>query len=193
MVSYNALARALDEREIANRVAIPHDEARARYPLQRNRVSTFDEFTQVITQYYMYHYSACVAPGARLALSDATSEAKQLLESQLRRHEGDIVTFFVRARDGLEGGMRLVLDAIAEGLKSRAVSNYIRDVFDRHVAPSSWEDKVEMIRQFIQQCGPYLSRSIREDQVERYAHDYMALINDYTRSLQSTSAMFRRL
>jgi hypothetical protein len=93
----------------------------------------------------------------------------------------------------VEGGMRVVLDTLAEGLKSRAVGNYVRDVFDRHVAPHSWEDKVEMIRQFIAQCGAYLSASIQTDQVERYAHDYYPLINEYLRSLHSTSAMFRRL
>ena len=193
MGSYTSLASALNEREIANRVAIRHDDARARYPLDGNTIATFDEFTQVIARYYSYHYTTCIAPGARLSDSDAASEAKQLLEGQLRRGEGDIVTFFVRGRDGLEGGMRLILDAIAEGLKARAVGNYVREVFDRHVKPHSWEDKVEMIRQFIKQCGPYLSASICADQVERYAHDYQALVNEYLRSLQSTSAMFRRL
>ena len=193
MVSYDSLARALDEREIANRVAIPHDEARARYSLSSIRVATFGEFTDGITGYYIYHYTTCIAPGARLSRSDAASEAKHLLESQLRRGEGDINTYFVRARDGLDGGMRVVIDTLAEGIKGRAVSNYVRDVFDRHVGPESWEDKVELIRQFIRSCGPQLSASIRADQPERYAHDYQALVNEYTRSLQHTSAMFRRL
>ena len=193
MVSYDSLARALDEREIAKRVAIPHDEVRARYALRSNLVSMFDEFTEGITDYYTYHYTTCVAPGARLSRSDAASEAKQLLESQLRRNEGDINTYFVRARDGLDGGMRVVIDTLAEGLKARAVNNYVRDVFDRHVGPESWEDKVELIRQFIRSCRSNLSSSIQEDQPERYAHNYQALVNEYTHSLQRTSAMFRRL
>lgn len=193
MVSYDSLARALDEREIANRVAIRHDEARARYPLDRIRASTFEEFTDVIARYYMYHYATCVAPGARLSLMDAASDAKEVLESQLRRGEGNIVTYFIRARDGVEGGMRVILDTLAEGLKGRSVANYVRDCFDRHVAPHSWEDKVEVIRQFIKQCGPYLSAAIRVDQPERYAHEFQTLINEYLRALRNNSAMFRRL
>lgn len=193
MVSYDSLARALDEREIAKRVAIPHDEVRARYALPKNTVATFDEFTEGITHYYIYHYTACVAPGARLNRADAASEAKNLLESQLRRGEGDINTYFVRARDGLEGGMKMVIDTLAEGLKGRAVTNYVRHVFDQHVGPESWEDKVELIRQFIRSCGANLSSSIRADQPERYAHEYQALVNEFTHSLQRTSAMFRRL
>jgi hypothetical protein len=193
MVSYDSLARALDEREIANRVAIRHDEARARYPLARTVVSTFEEFSEVITRYYMYHYATCVVPGGRLSPVDAASEAKDVLESQLRRGEGNIVTYFVRARDGVDGGMRVILDTLAEGIKGRSVGNYIRDCFDRHVAPVNWEDKVEIIRQFIKQSGPYLSSAIRSDQPERYAHEYQPLINEYIRSLRNSSAMFRRL
>lgn len=193
MVSYNSLAQALAEQEMTDRVAVPHDDARARYALERNRASTFQEFTDVITRYYLYHYSTCVAPGAKLAVSQARSEVKQLLESRLRRGEGDIVTYFVRARDGTEGGLRVILDTIAEGLKAQAVANYVRDVFDCHVEPNCFEDKVEMIRQFIKACGDSLSSSIRADQAERYATNYQELINDFLRALRGTSAMFRRL
>ncbi|MCO6438643.1 MAG: hypothetical protein J5J06_16240 [Phycisphaerae bacterium] len=193
MVSYDSLARALDEQEITNRVAVHHDEARGRYALSSNRVSSFEDFTEQITRYFDYHYAACVTGGARLSPPEARSEAKQLLESRLRRGEGDIVTWFVRARDGRDGGLRVCLDNLAEALKERAVSHYIRDAFDRHVAPHCWEDKVEIIRQFFEQCGPYLSTAIQPNTPERYAHDATSLINEYTQSLRRTSAMFRRL
>lgn len=180
-------------RRLPRRVASQHDDVRARYALEHNRVPTFEEFTDVITRYYLYHYSSCVAPGATLPASQARSEVKQLLESHLRRGEGNIVTYFVRARDGANGGLRVILDTIAEGLKARAVTNYVRDVFDRHVAPSCFEDKVEMIRQFIKACGKSLPASVRADRAERYAGDYYELINEYLRSLRNTSEMFRRL
>lgn len=193
MVSYDSLARALDEREIATRVAIPHDDARARYALTRTTVRTFQEFMDVATEYYTYHYTTCVGRGAQLSPLEARSETKSLLESQLRRGEGDIATYFVRARDGLDGGMKGVVDAVADGLKTRAIANYVRDVFDLHVAPHEWEDKVEIIRQFIKTAGPYLHVAIDHAHVERYARDYRELIQDYVRALRSTSAMFRRL
>ena len=89
--------------------------------------------------------------------------------------------------------MRVVLDTIAEGLKAEVVERYIADAFDRHVAPNSWEQKVEIIRQFIAQCGPYLSSSIKTSQPERYAHDFSELIRSYVDGLQQTSSIFRRL
>ena len=45
----------------------------------------------------------------------------------------------------------LATDKIAEGLKAESVERYMRDMFDQHVAPNSWEDKVAIIRQFIAQ------------------------------------------
>lgn len=89
--------------------------------------------------------------------------------------------------------MRVVLDTIAEALKAEAVERYITDAFDRHITPNSWEQKVDMIRQFIAYCGPNLSSSIRTDQPERYAHDSSELIRTYVEGLQQTSAIFRRL
>ena len=89
--------------------------------------------------------------------------------------------------------MRAILDIIAEGLKAEAVEHYVRVAFDRHVAPNSWEQKGDMIRQVISYCGNVLSTSIVASQPERYAHDYSELIRAYVEGLKQTSAMFRRL
>lgn len=69
----------------------------------------------------------------------------------------------------------------------------IRDAFDRYVAPNSWESKVKIIKQFIRECGSFLSSSIRTDQPERYAQNYEELIRSYVDALQNTSAIFPRL
>ncbi len=193
MPSINNLLAALDERVIAQRIGIPHDEARLRYSLYSNTVTNFDRFSDVLGDYYNHHFAACVSHGSALARSEATGRAKELLEREYRRQNGDIVTAFNDAHDGTNGGLRLVLDKVAEGLKAESVQRYVREVFDRHVAPNAWEDKVAIIRQFIAQCGVHLSSSIRADQPERYARDYQELIRSYVAALQRTSSIFRRL
>ena len=193
MATIHSLLAALDERVIAREVALPHDETRMRYHLASNTVRSMGEFEQIISDYYAYHYSRCVSVGGRLPLSEARSTAKELIERAYRRRNGDIVAAFNDAHDGTNGGLRVVLDIIAEGLKSQSVERYIRDAFDRHVARNSWEQKVDMIRQFIAVCGIHLSPSIRYDQPERYARDYQELIHSYVQELKGTSSMFRRL
>jgi len=193
MVSINTTLAALDEREIAQHVGIPHDEARIRFPLSSNTVRDFDEFREIIGDYYNHHFACCVSDGGSLSRSEAIGRAKEALEGQYRRRNGDIVTAFNDAHDGINGGLRAVLDLIAETMKTESVERYIHDVFDRQVAPNAWEDKVELIRQFIRQCGANLSSSIRADQPERYAQNYSELIRSYVESLQRTSSIFRRL
>ncbi|SRR6056297_206822 len=192
-MSINHLISELEERAIAQKIGIPHDEARMRYAIHSNTVRNFDDFNQIVGDYYNTHFTTCVSRGGALSSSESASRAKELLEKEFRRRGGDIVTAYNDAHDGTNGGLRAVLDIIAEGIKRESVERYIRDVFDRYVAPNSWEQKVEIIRQFLNYCGSFLSSSIRFDQPERYAQNYQELIQSYIDALQRTSSLFRRL
>jgi len=61
------------------------------------------------------------------------------------------------------------------------------------VAPNSWGQKVEIMRQFFAQCGVDLGNTIHTDQPERYAGNYQEVIRSYTEALKSTSSILRRL
>ncbi len=193
MTFASSLISELDERNIAQRNGIKHDTARMRYFLKSNTVNTFNEFNWVIGDFYNYQFTACVSQGGKLSTAEASSRAKELIEREYRRRGSDIVGAYNDAHDGTNGGLRAVLDVIAEGLKAESVERFIRDTFDRYVTPNSWNKKVEIIRQFIDYCGNHLSSSIRRDQPERYAHNYQELIQSYVTALQQTSSIFRRL
>jgi len=55
MGTINSLLSALDERVVAQRVAIKHDEARMQYHLPSNTVASYDEFSDITADYYNYH------------------------------------------------------------------------------------------------------------------------------------------
>lgn len=193
MPTITSIFDALDERTIAREIGIPHDEARMRYPLASNTVRDFREFEHIDGDYVNYHYARCISPGGRLSQVDARGRAKEIIEREYRRRRGDLISAYNDAHDGTNGGMRVVLDVIAEALKAEAVERYVRDVFDRYVAPNDFEAKVELIREFILRCGHYLSSSIQASRPERYAHNYQELVREYVEGLRLTSSMFRRL
>jgi hypothetical protein len=193
MGTISGLLSEINEVTIARRVGLVHDETRLRYHRDSNTVQNFDEFKEIVTDYCIYHYAECISRGGRLPRAQAYGKSKQLLESPQRRNHGNIVTVFNHCKEGTQAGLRGALDTISEGLKAEAIEHYIQDAFDRYVAPNSWEQKVDMIRQFIAHCGPYLSSYIRTSQPERYAHDYGDLIRSYVEGLQQNSAIFRRL
>ena len=127
MPAITSLLAALDERTIAQRVAILHDEARMRFPLRANTVPSWDQFSELIGDYYNHHFTSCVSNGGGLSRSEATGRAKEILEREYRRQNGDIVSAYNDAHDGTNGGLRLVLDKITEGLKAESVERYMRD------------------------------------------------------------------
>lgn len=193
MIGINNMMEALTERAIAREEGLKHDDARMRYRLQQNTSDSFDDFAKTIGDYYNYHFTTCMSHGGRLSETEAQGRAKELLEREYRRRNGDIVSVFSDAHDGINGGLRVICDALADGLKAESVERYVRDVFDRYVAPNSWEDKVAIIREFINQSGIVLDSSIRRDQPERYAQSYRELIRAYVDGLRQTSGIFRRL
>ena len=162
------------------------------YSLKKNTVENYEEFTDMIADYYNFHTSKCVLHGGHLSRTEAAGRAKELLEQEYRRQGGTINMAFNDAHDGTNGGLRVVLDRIAEQLKMESVERYLRDVFDRNVSPNSWEQKVNIIEQFISRVGHLLSSSVHADQPERYAQNYEELIRAYVESLKKTSSMFRR-
>ncbi|MGD2111235.1 MAG: hypothetical protein PVI86_17800 [Phycisphaerae bacterium] len=188
-----ALHEEIDELTIARRIGIPHNEARRLYRLPTSTVASFDEFSRIIGDYYNHHHTTCECPGGRSSAGDARSRAKEILEREYRRRHGDLITAFNEAHEGTREGLGGVLNTIAENLKGEAVQRYLRDVFDRHITPNRWEDKVEIIRLVLQQYAPILSRSIRLDQPERYAANYIELIQGMVQGLQNASAAFRRM
>jgi len=193
MNSLNNLLAAIDEQTVTRKISTSHDEARMRYSLQRNTVSSFQEFTTIITDYFNYHFSQCISPGGSLSRTDASGRAKEILEQGYRREKGDLNTAYNDSHGGTNGGLRVILDRIAEHLKAESVERYIREAFDRFVEPNSWEQKVEIMRQFIAMYGHQFSSSINPNQPERYAQNYQELIREYVESLRRTSSIFRRI
>ncbi len=193
MSPIGSLFGALDERTIAQEIGIPHDEARMNYRPPTPRVGDIDEFYNIIGEYYAYHHARCVSRGGTLPRGEARSLAKEVVSQEYRRSNGDMNSAYCDARDGTRGGLRRILDIIAESFKTKSTENYIRDVFDRHVATNSWEQQVDIIREFISVCGAYLRSDIRTGQPERYARNYEELIRSYVEGLQSSSSIFRRL
>jgi hypothetical protein len=192
MPSVRALLAEVDERPIARRIAIPHDEARMSFPLRSNTVRDLDEFTDITASYVQHHYARCVALGGRLSRSQAAGRAKEILNQHMRRQGGDYVSAYQDAHDGVNGGMRTVLDVVCDSIKEEAIEYYMRDAFDRHMPPDDWHGRKEMVRQFIQHCGVALP-GIDPTDPARYARDIESLIRAFIRGLRQMSAIFRRL
>jgi len=193
MGSLTSILEQLDERYIAKLISIPHDEARMKYYLPSSTASDIDEFALMIGRYYNYHFTTCVSHGGFLTNAEAEGMAKEILEREYRKRGGGFVAAFNDANFGTNGGLRSILDAIAENLKAEAIERHIRKVFDDEIKPNSWEGKVDIVRQFMAHCGPDVLRQLDTAHPERYAADYEDLLRAYIDALRKTSALFLRI
>jgi len=189
MSKFLRLSRALDERTIA-KIGITFDIEREKYIPSSPTPRDFNAFITENGRFYNQIYSKCVSRGGRLSTTEAYIRSKEIIERNHQRQGGNIVTAFNNACDN---GYRNTFDIITDSLKGVQIERYIEGVLDSYVAPNSWEEKVEIIRQFIAHCGPHLSRSLVKEQPARYANDFKLLIRSYIMALRDTSSILRRL
>lgn len=197
MPSLTALRAELTEQAIASNVTRKHDHARAVFPLSKNNVADFYEFSRIIGEYYNHHFAACITNGARLPREEAIGRAEELLTRVRGREGGDYRTAGRDTINGMNGGLREILDQLNEGFKAESVERYIRAVLDRHVRPLNWEDKISIIKQILAELDPPATAGaatpVDPANPGEFAAAFERAVRAYQRGLQQVHAAFRSM
>lgn len=188
----NRILNELDETYIVEHITMQHDEARIQYPLKGITVSDDTEFDDVIADYYNHHFTKCISSGGSLSRAEAAGRAKEIISKEYNRKGMDRLNAYTDGKNGTNGGMRTILDMIMENLKDEAINRHIRDVLDRYVAPTSFDEQVSIVKELIQKVGSG-STYLDANQPERYARNYEELIRGLADSIKAQAAKFRRL
>jgi hypothetical protein len=170
----------LDKRTLAREIGSVHDDARSQYRVSRTTVRDYDEFIALIGDYFNYHYCKCFR-AVRVDRHVAIARAREVIENAYRRRHGDFWTAFSDASEGTNGGVGAVLDAIADSLKEEHEREYVAGVLVEYIPSTSFERRVDMVRQFFRYCGHELPASVRLDQPERYARYLERMILAYVK------------
>lgn len=188
----NNILNELDETYIVEHITKQHDEARIQYYLPSVTVSNDAEFDDVIADYYNYQFTQCISHGGSLSRAEAAGHAKEIIDRAYRRKGKDKLHAYSDGKTGTSGGMRAILDIIMEHLKEEAVERHIRDVIDRYIAPSGFEEQVAIARELISKME-FKPAYIDPARPERYARNYEELIRGLVENIKKTSEIFRRL
>lgn len=155
---------------------------------------SYRTFERGIAQCFNHYYSQCLSRGEAFPEARAAAKAKELLDQfYKRKYNGDHRTAFANAASNYDGGLPEVYDSIGEALKTEETELYIRQAFDRHVAPVHWESKVELIRQLFEYRPDDFGGDIDTSKPERYAQDYMPLVRHLAEAVSRGTEGFRRL
>ncbi|MFC2085205.1 hypothetical protein ACFLS9_09115, partial [Bacteroidota bacterium] len=160
---------------------------------ERNMTVNDDiEFDNMIADYYNYHFGRCISTGAKLIRSESAGRAKEIIEKGYKSKGLEKLNAYYDGKYGTNGGMYRILDLIAESLKEQAVKYHIRDVLDRYIEPSSFDEQVSIVKEIFQKIG-YSLPYIDYDHPERYARNYEELIRALVEHIKLQYAIFRRL
>ena len=193
MSMFSNLMADINEYAVADRVEQHHNRARMAYGRAPYTVTSFEQFEEIIGDYYNYHFSQCIANGGYLSRAQAAGKAKEVLERAYRKYNGDVNTAYSEASTGLNGGMGRILDMIAEALREEGVRLYLLAAFDHHVKPVDWPGKVQVIRELFRETPLRDSPAVDPNTPERYAHDYRPIVQAYAEAQKRISEPFRRL
>ena len=183
----------LDETYVIDHVFKPHDEARMQYRLSDITVSDDIEFDDAIADYYNYHFTECISRGGSLNRAEAAGRAKEILEREYRRRNKNILDAYVDGKTGRSGGMRAILDIIMEHLKNESYERHFRDVLDRYIARTSFDERLELASELISILDKSGVKNIDTSRPEKYAHDYEELTRLFVENQKTLSSFCRRL
>ncbi len=183
------LLRALDDVAIAKMIGNKHDDARLEYP-KPPPINTYEDFLEVIGDYYSYHTTTCIAVGGTISKIEAKGEAERILQEQTRK---DSMILFKDAKNGANGGIRMLLDYIANALKTRSMQGYSNVIIAANVKRDDPRDREEMCKQLFQQYGGLLAADIDLTNPEKYSDELENIIYDILRAKSQMAHTYRRI
>jgi len=147
-VDVDRILRLLDQSRVNRDVLMLHDEARESFRLPSMRARDAREFKWIVATYYQHHVRHTGQGTA--SEEDAFGEVKRLLDGIYNEdpyQEGYNVALRM-GLDGGRGGLREVVNQIADALKRRAMQKYMDHVYYDHISPISKADNLELSRAF---------------------------------------------
>lgn len=186
------LLAELSEENLANKIGLPLDEARLSYAMDKVTVKDSYEFNEAITAFYAHVFRHTSSYIGHLKSSALFTEANDIVEKAFER-KGGYDAALAEAKHGINGGMRLVFDAMTEHLKQKQKGKYIPMVFKVIIDPLDWDMKIRLMEVFLGHVGPILPANLRDMPKDQLAKHWEEIIRCYADSLDKVSDLLKRL
>lgn len=176
---------------LAAKIGLPIDTARASFVLDQPTTDSYNEFNRIIEAFYLrllqhMEPDSVSVPGPMLS-----SEAQYLLENAFA-NKGGFDAARAEAADGLHGGLRFVLDAMADYYKYEQQNRYVNQVLTQALDPRDWQAKVDFMKALFTRIGPHLPEEIRRQPLGHLARNYQNVVLAYVRSMDQVRQLLQR-
>ncbi len=191
-VDVDSILELLDQSKIDRDVLLKHDEARETFRLPAITVADHQEFHYLLTS-YVQHHAETVGEG-HLSEPSAFNEAKRILDHAFQhdRFQEGFAAALQQAVSGADGGMRKILNEIADSLKRRALQNFMDYVYHHHINVLSRADNMELSRAFFTRFGPILKRYGFEIEEDTFAWNTRAALEYHRQVIEHILGIARK-
>lgn len=170
-----------------------HDEAREQYAPVPIRARDHQAFAAILTSYVIHHHTY-VGDGSPVA-SSAFSEARRILEGAYSEdpYQDPYAAALLAGTLGSLGGMRRIIDTIADGIKRRALQEYKDWLFYTYVNVLSPSDNQALAHAYFERFGPLLTRFAPNVDEKTFATNVRAAIEYHLDAINLIRRNARRL
>ena len=188
----DAVLQAIGAETLAREIGLPIDAARGAYVLEEVTTDSYQVFLDTISAFFLFlirHLN-----GTERVPDGAAVEAEAAdLVSRAFRNDGGYEAARAEAQDGVNGGLRFVLDAMTQQYKIEQNAKRVSRVFRAALDPMDWEARVAFMAVLMERLKDHLPADILAQPPDRFARRHEPIVRAYVESQDSLKQLLRRL
>lgn len=185
MSKYTDIMKYLNPKNIIEHTEAPSDTARGKYSLKSSIAKSYHEYEKIVIDYLDFHYKA---------VFNNTSFPPNILRGradQYLRKTGGLINSAFIGLSGANGGMNHILNIISEGVKEEMKRSYFDYVVTTYISPLSFDEVVELMREFKSKLISYSPQSFTFIEPEAMAKDFQTILWDYIEQLKQHKNLWK--
>ncbi|VGO13472.1 hypothetical protein PDESU_02029 [Pontiella desulfatans] len=182
----------LQPENLAERIGLPIDRARAGYALYSVTSESQAETLGVAAAFYLHMTQATGRTGEHVTAEEVMPEAHALMGEAFAR-EGGGVAAYAEARDATRGGLRHVLDRMADEYKKRRQEEYIQFILATAFDREDYRARVAFMEDFLKAHPEALPPHLASEPPERFADRYDVIIRSFVDSMEQVKRVIGTL
>jgi hypothetical protein len=168
----------LNPKVIIEKTELPNDTARGKYSLKSSIARSYQEYEKTIIDYMDFHFKEVYKGN-----SFPPEMLRDRADKYLKKTGGLTETSAYIALSGANGGIPYLLNLIAEAIKEEMKRAYFDYVITTFINPLSFQEVVELMREFKSSLVNYSPKSFAYIEPEAMAADYKEVIWNYIEQL----------
>lgn len=182
-VQISEILAMLDVDVMAKEFGIRHYTIRESYSPKRMTVSSYDEFMELMCDYYRIHYLRRYNTNESVQMPEhyLHGMVRTLLDHLFSSNGGMEFAYSMCVR-GIDGGIKTVLDRIYQYFLNEDEEMYANMIIDRAIK-LDWQNRLELVKQYQMKFKSELGNSIKMKDPNRLAMNIKSLILNHIKTV----------